>query len=76
MFDALHKQSVPSELHVFESGGHGWGLGTPGTLVAAWPRLFADWMRSHGWLPSNGEPAVVAPSKPKQTKRALPEGDD
>ncbi|HEX7815979.1 alpha/beta hydrolase, partial [Dyella sp.] len=77
MFDALHKQSVASELHIFESGGHGWGLGTPGSLVAAWPRLFADWIRSHGWLPSNGEPAVVAPSKPTHAKRAeLPDGDD
>ncbi len=50
MFDALHRNGVDSELHVFEKGGHGWGLGTPGSLVAQWPRLFANWARSHGFL--------------------------
>ncbi|HEY9131207.1 MAG TPA: alpha/beta hydrolase [Dyella sp.] len=77
MFDALRKQSVPVEMHVFENGGHGWGLGTPGTLVAAWPRLFADWMRALGWLPSTGQPAAIAPNKPARAARATQiEGDD
>jgi hypothetical protein len=61
MFDALHAAQVPAELHVFEKGGHGWGLGAPGTLVAQWPQLFAKWARSHGFM--NGAlpaPAAVA----------------
>lgn len=52
MFNALHAAQVPAELHVFEKGGHGWGLGAPGTLVSAWPRLFASWARSHGFMDS------------------------
>ncbi|WP_083930869.1 alpha/beta hydrolase [Solimonas variicoloris] len=54
MFNALHAASVPAELHVFEAGGHGWGLGAPSTLVAQWPRLFATWARSHGFMSGTG----------------------
>lgn len=52
LFDLLRQAQVPAELHVFENGGHGWGLGRPGTLVAAWPGLFATWARVHGFFPS------------------------
>lgn len=54
MFGALRTAKVPAELHVFERGGHGFGLGSPGTLVSAWPRLFTAWAKSHGML---GAPA-------------------
>lgn len=60
MFQALHAQSVPAELHVFDSGGHSWGLGRPGTQVAAWPRLFATWARQHGFLGGTPERAAAA----------------
>jgi acetyl esterase/lipase len=50
MFDALRAQSVPAELHVFETGGHSWGLGQTGSPVAAWPRLFASWARQRGFM--------------------------
>lgn len=64
MFNALHAAQVPAELHVFEKGGHGWGLGAPGTLVSAWPRLFASWARSHGFMDNTAAApaAVTAPS--------------
>ena len=44
MFNALRAAHVAAELHVFQSGGHGWGLGKPGTEVHAWPALFTDWV--------------------------------
>jgi len=50
MFSALRKARVPAELHLFERGGHGFGLGAPGTPVAAWPGLFLAWIRLHGFL--------------------------
>jgi acetyl esterase/lipase len=44
MFDALRKTRVRSELHVFDSGGHGFGLrSVAGKDVAAWPTLVQNW---------------------------------
>ncbi len=40
MLAALRKAGVPCEAHLFETGGHGWGLGAPGSEVAAWAGLF------------------------------------
>lgn len=51
MFTALRKARIPSEMHLFERGGHGFGLGTPGTPAAAWPGLFLAWLRVRGFLP-------------------------
>ncbi|VXC14542.1 Esterase [Luteimonas sp. 9C] len=50
MFQAARAQNVPAELHVFDRGGHSWGLGKPGTQVAQWPRLFTTWARAHGFM--------------------------
>jgi acetyl esterase/lipase len=48
MFDALRAARVRSELHVFESGGHGFGLrGLAGKSVAAWPTLAQNWALAH-----------------------------
>jgi acetyl esterase/lipase len=44
MYDALRKARVRSELHVFDSGGHGFGLrSVAGKDVAAWPALVQNW---------------------------------
>lgn len=44
MFDALRKARVRSELHVFDSGGHGFGLrSVAGKDVAEWPTLVQNW---------------------------------
>ncbi|WP_297506901.1 alpha/beta hydrolase [uncultured Caulobacter sp.] len=49
MFAALKAKAVPSELHVFEEGGHGFGLRfTVGKPVAAWPELFERFAKRHG----------------------------
>jgi len=50
MFAALRAASVPSELHVFEAGGHGFGLRlAPGATAWAWPDLFLGFARRHGF---------------------------
>nr|WP_298413566.1 alpha/beta hydrolase [Janthinobacterium sp.] len=51
MAAALRRAGVPVELHQFQHGGHGWGLGKPGSEPAAWPQLLLAWLRSHGWMP-------------------------
>ncbi|HVY86146.1 MAG TPA: alpha/beta hydrolase [Caulobacterales bacterium] len=46
---ALRAQHVPSELHAFEKGGHGFGIRfTVGKPTALWPDLVLNWMRAHG----------------------------
>ncbi len=51
---ALKKAGVPAELHIYEKGKHGVGLGrdprwTGGeTSIATWPDRLADWLRSRG----------------------------
>jgi acetyl esterase/lipase len=50
-FEALRRHGVPAELHVFEHGPHGFGLGATQGPTGKWPELAANWMRLHGWLP-------------------------
>ncbi len=50
---ALRKVSVPFELHVFPTGGHGYGLRPAKDLVTSWPQRAAEWMRSRGLLGAN-----------------------
>ncbi|MEG0881175.1 MAG: alpha/beta hydrolase [Janthinobacterium sp.] len=48
---ALRRAGVPVELHLFQHGGHGWGLGKAGSEPAAWPRLLQAWLQARGWMP-------------------------
>ena len=48
---ALRKARVPAELHVFQRGAHGLGLGGNDPAFSEWPRLLANWMRGLGLLP-------------------------
>lgn len=48
MFRAMREAGRPVELHVFEQGGHSWGVGKPGTTVSAWPNLFLRWLDQAG----------------------------
>jgi acetyl esterase/lipase len=50
-FTALQAAKIPSEIHIFEVGGHGFGLSkTVGKPDAAWPDLLLAWGRSHGFF--------------------------
>ncbi|MDQ1098030.1 MULTISPECIES: alpha/beta hydrolase [Chryseobacterium] len=50
MFAALKKETVLSEMHIFQAGGHGWGMGKPGSAVSSWPQLFKKWLECNGIL--------------------------
>ncbi len=39
-----------AELHVLESGGHGFGMGRPGTDSMRFPELLDAWLRSQGFI--------------------------
>lgn len=47
---ALKQAGVSVELHVYPSGGHGYGLRRTENPVTLWPDRVADWMKSRGWL--------------------------
>jgi acetyl esterase/lipase len=47
---ALRKAKVPAELHIYEQGPHGVGLGQKLPAVKSWPNCCIDWMRIRGLL--------------------------
>lgn len=56
-FQALREAKVRSELHVFQSGGHGCGL-RPGQTLTSWPVRCEQWLRDLEVLPA--QPAANA----------------
>lgn len=47
---ALKQAKVPAELHIYPTGGHGYGLRRTKEIVTTWPDRVADWMRAGAWL--------------------------
>ena len=54
LYSGLRQAGVPVEMHVFETGRHGFGLGPDNPVLSAWPGLAERWMQAHGWLPADG----------------------
>lgn len=51
MAEALKAAGVPTETHVFERGGHGFGIARARGLPAEhWPDLFLSWGRARGFF--------------------------
>ena len=48
MLAALRAKGVASECHLFENGGHGFGLVSPPAAPAPWPDLFMAFAKRHG----------------------------
>lgn len=46
MYLALKRAGVSAELHIYASGGHGFGMRTSKNPVAEWPRRCEEWMAS------------------------------
>ena len=55
LYIALKRANVPAELHIYESGGHGYGLRRTELPVTRWPDRMQEWLRRLGLL----EPSVV-----------------
>lgn len=47
---ALNEAKVPAELHVYSTGGHGYGLRRTEQPVTSWPGRCADWLGESGYL--------------------------
>jgi acetyl esterase/lipase len=50
MYLALKRAGVAAELHIYASGGHGFGLRPTGKPAATWPQRCEEWLRSTGVL--------------------------
>ena len=50
----LIQRKVPAELHIYEKGGHGFGMRSRpnATGPTDWPLRACDWLRLHGYLPA------------------------
>ncbi len=45
---ALRRAKVPAELHVYERGEHGFGLGGADPVLSGWPQQLLAWLRGLG----------------------------
>jgi acetyl esterase/lipase len=50
MYLALKRAGVPAELHIYASGGHGFGLRPSNQPCSTWPKTCADWLKGRGLL--------------------------
>lgn len=50
LFLALKKVGVPADLHVYSSGGHGFGLRPSEQPVSTWPKRCEDWLKLRGLI--------------------------
>jgi acetyl esterase/lipase len=48
--EACGEAGVPSELHVYKQGGHGYGMGRKGHDAAEWPARCVEWMKARKLL--------------------------
>ncbi len=51
----LQAAKVPFELHVYPTGGHGYGLRRTKEAVTSWPDRTTEWLRSRGLLERAGK---------------------
>ena len=55
---AMKKQNVPCELHIYQSGGHGYGLGRSKNTESTWPETCRKWLEARGYIGDNQAPKV------------------
>ncbi|HUO08240.1 MAG TPA: alpha/beta hydrolase [Phycisphaerae bacterium] len=60
-FEACHRNHVPAELHIFPTGGHGFGM-TKDPALSIWTDLLIHWMSSSNWF--SPQPPPAAATKP------------
>lgn len=50
LFVSLKKAGVNAEIHIYNSGGHGFGVRPRPLAVSDWPSRFVDWLNDRGFL--------------------------
>jgi acetyl esterase/lipase len=54
LYLALKRAGVPAELHIYSTGGHGFGMRPASQPYAAWPRRCEEWLKTQGVLKPDG----------------------
>jgi acetyl esterase/lipase len=57
-YEALLDNKVPAEMHVFNRGVHGTGMAPGDPSLGRWPKLFASWLQTSGFLTGKKRIAV------------------
>jgi acetyl esterase/lipase len=47
---ALKRAGVPAELHIYSTGGHGFGLRDAPSPSHTWPKRCEEWLRAGSWI--------------------------
>ena len=48
LYQALVEHSVPAEMHLYESGGHGYGMAEADEVLSTWMDRLSDWLKGRG----------------------------
>jgi acetyl esterase/lipase len=48
-YEALRAHGIPASLHIFDHGGHGYGLAPKDPVLNTWPTLCVAWLRRLGF---------------------------
>jgi len=56
-YESLVQHHIPAEMHIYQNGGHGFGMHLPKSKDL-WMERCINWMTANGWLKSTG---VMAP---------------
>lgn len=51
--DSWYKAGIPVEFHLYQNGGHGFGLGNPDRTSNRWFAAFMHWLEVNGFLSAN-----------------------
>lgn len=57
-FLALRKNNVPSEIQLFQSGKHGFGLGRPGTTSQNWIKQCQEWLQFNNFITTDNSSKI------------------
>ncbi|MEQ9407819.1 MAG: alpha/beta hydrolase [Fuerstiella sp.] len=50
IYAELKRHNIPAELHIYQNGGHGYGMrNVPGSDIGTWPDRATAWLRTNGW---------------------------
>lgn len=55
IIESWYKAGIPVEFHLYQDGGHGFGLGNPGRTSNTWFTQFIHWLDVNGFLKAEGK---------------------